>query len=204
MCTAIGSLVSGAGGAASAAKPAIGPSLAAYGQYKQGQFEKDMANYQASLSRDRAGYAQKQGELEAAQAELRHKQIVGAGLTAFAGNGVLLESRPGSAASLWEVDQAKSAAYDKELIRTNAELAAWGFATNADMIEAQGRWDSWAGKMGAAGTIVGAAGGALKSGMTAGMGGGSGAAAGGGSKYTSGGTASGGWGSGSSVNANVA
>ncbi len=138
-----------------------GAGMAAYGQYKQGQFQKDMSKYQAGLDRQRAGYAQKQGEIEAAAAEKRHGQLVGAGLTAFAGNGVLLEARPDSAAALWEVDQARSAAYDKELIKTNAELAAWGFKANASMLTAQGSMAAWAGTVGAAGTVLSGSGSAM-------------------------------------------
>lgn len=162
----------------------IGTGVQAYGQYKQGQFQKDMSKYQASLERQRAGYAQKQGEIEAAAAEKRHRQIVGAGLTAFAGNGVLLESREDAAASMWEVDQAKELAYDKELIKTNAELAAWGFKTNAAALKEQGKMDAWAGTMGAVGTIFSGAGSTMASYS---------ASKSSGAKYTSGSNPTGGW-----------
>lgn len=183
-----------------AAVTVAGSGVAAYGQYKQGQFSKDMARYQSGLERQRAGYAMKQGEIEAAAAEKRHKQLQGAGLTAFAGNGVLLEERPDSATAMWEIDQAKAAAYDKELIRTNAELAAWGFKANASALTAQGKEDAWAGRIGAAGTVIGGAGSAGMMGASAY--GASGTA--GGAKYTSGSNATGGWAGGASPSANIA
>lgn len=172
-----------------AAAAVTGTGMSAYGQYKQGQFQKDMSKYQAGLERNRAMYAQKQGEVEAAAAEKRHRQLAGAGLTAFAGNGVLLESRPDSAVAMWEVDQAKEAAWDKELIRNNAELSAWGFKANADSLLSQGDQAAAAGTWGAVGTVMGGVGSAgMLAAAAAGAGGSSG-----GSKYMSGSTPTGGF-----------
>lgn len=163
--TAAGYAGAGAGAAAvtdlvitGAAASVAGSGMAAYGSYKQGQFQKDMAKYNASLNKRRAWYAQKNGEIDAAAAEKRHRQLMGAGRAAFAGNGVLLESRPESATAMWEVDQAKEMAWEKERIRSNAELEAWGFTSNASALVAEGKNAAWAGNMGAVGSILSGAG----------------------------------------------
>lgn len=179
-----------------------GTGVSAYGQYKQGQYQKDMANYQASLQRQRGVLAQKMGEAEAAEAEKRHRQLIGSGLASFAGNGVLLESRAGSAAAMWEVDQNKELAYEKEKIRSNAELEAWGFKTNASALRSEGSNAAWAGNMGAAGTVLSGAGSmAAMGGMASSY---SGGGASGSGKYMSGSNATGGWSSGSSASASIA
>jgi hypothetical protein len=105
---------------------------------RQAGFASAMGKYQANLDTNRAAQAQTQGELNQGEAAKGAQQVVGAGKTAFAANGVLIESRAGSAASMWEQDEAANLAYEQSLIKANADNEVFGYLANANMAKAQG------------------------------------------------------------------
>jgi len=105
---------------------------------QQGKFAKGMANYQASLARNRAARAIQAGEFQAADAMQRRKQLAAEGQVAFAGNGVLLDTSPTSAPNMWDQDQAAARAFEVANIRDSARAEAWGHSTQATMDVLQG------------------------------------------------------------------
>jgi hypothetical protein len=104
----------------------------------QGKFQKDMANYQADLERQRAGIAKKNAEVQAHRLAVQRRMETASGLTDFAANGLLIDGDPNSAPNVWEQDMAAETAWQQEELRTQAMYEAWGFNANAGMLTAQG------------------------------------------------------------------
>lgn len=105
----------------------------------QANFARAMGGYQAALDTTRASQAQLQGEINQGEAAKQAQQVVGAGKTAFAANGILLEGRAGSAPAMWEQDEAAALAWEQSIIKTNADNEVFGYLANANMARAQGR-----------------------------------------------------------------
>ncbi len=106
---------------------------------QQAGFAGAQGRYQGALERIRGGQVQTQAEQNQAEAARAAQQVVGAGKTAFAANGILLEGRAGAAPAMWEQDEAASLAWEQGLIKTNADNEVFGYLANANMAEAQGR-----------------------------------------------------------------
>lgn len=113
-------------------------------ELQAGQYDKQagqagaMGRFQAALERSRGAQTQVQAEANQVEAAKVRQQVVGAGKTAFAANGVLLEGRAGSATAMWEQDEAADLAYEQALIKQNADNEVFGYLANAKMAEAQG------------------------------------------------------------------
>lgn len=97
-----------------------------------------MGRFQAALERTRGAQVLRQADANQAEAVKARQQLVGAGKTAFAANGILLEGREGSATAMWEQDEAADLAYEQALIKQNADNEVFGYLANAKMAEAQG------------------------------------------------------------------
>lgn len=106
---------------------------------KSASFARAMGGYQSALSKVRATQVQRQGELSQADAARARQQTVGAGKTAFAANGVLLEGRAGSAPAMWEQDEAADLAWEQALIKINADNEVFGLLAEGEMAAASGR-----------------------------------------------------------------
>lgn len=138
--------------------------MQAYSAYQTGKFNRDMNRYQASLNKQRAKISTDSAEREAADAALRRRQLVAEGKTQFAANGLLLDAEPASAPNIWEQDQAAELAIEQYDIRRNAQLAAWGFQSQAAMDEAAGDMAYASGRLGAASALVGGVGSSIQAG----------------------------------------
>lgn len=100
-----------------------------------------------------AAQLDKYEQLNLRESVLRARQRIGQGRTAFAGNGVLVDS--GSAA-LWEQDEAADAALERLDIMQQFEDKSWGYLMQANKAEAEG-YAAAAGQMGNAAAAAGQA-----------------------------------------------
>ena len=147
-----------------AAAYAAGIGVQAYSTYQQGKFNRDMNRYQASLNKQRAKISTDSAEREAADAALRRRQLVAEGKTQFAANGLLLDAEPTSAPNIWEQDQAAELAIEQYDIRRNAQLAAWGYNTQAVIDRSSGDMAYSAGRLGASSALIGGVGSSIQAG----------------------------------------
>ena len=154
----------GLGGGLNAAQAVIGIQAARM----QGKFQKDMANYQADLERQRAGIAQNNAEVQARRLAVQRRMETAEGMTGFAANGLLIDGDPNSAPNVWEQDMAAETAWQIEELRTQAVYEAWGHNANAAMLAAQGRMARKGAQLEMAGMALSGLGGAASSGAKAG------------------------------------
>ena len=138
--------------------------ISAYSAHQQGKFQSDMAKYQAKLATHRAAIATQEGAREAAEAAQRRRQDDASGLVQFAGNGLLIDQTPTSAPNLWEQDQMAELAREQYDIRRNAELAAWGYNTQAVIDRSSGDMAYSAGRLGASSALIGGVGSSIQAG----------------------------------------
>lgn len=148
--------------------------ISANAAIQQGKFQKGMANYQATLNRNRAERAIKAGEFSAADTLQRRQQLAATGQTAFAANGILLDASPTSAPNMWDQDQAAARAFEVANIRDSARAEAWGYETNAQMQILQGSMDRRAASSQAWGSMLSASASAFSQGASMSSGGGDG------------------------------
>ena len=87
----------------------------------------------AKQDRLRAGEVQQFTDANIQESVKEARQKVGRGLVAFASNGVLLEGREGTAAGMWEQDEAAENSYQQLLIQQNGENQIWELLTSANM-----------------------------------------------------------------------
>lgn len=136
----------------------VGSGIQAYGQYSQARAEKKAAFRQAELETQRAGEARARAADAALEQGERRRQLVASGLAAAAANGVALNASPLDASPMWEQDQEAVGAYETEKIAYDADLQAWGFLSNADMLRYQGKTATYAGRYRAWGSLLSGAG----------------------------------------------
>ena len=110
----------------------------------------------AKQDRLRAGEVQQFTDANVQESVKEARQKVASGLVAFASNGVLLEGREGSAAGMWEQDEAAENSYQQLLIQQNSENQIWELLTSANMKEAEG-YGNAAGAYGQAASAAGQA-----------------------------------------------
>ena len=92
----------------------------------------------------RAAQAQKEADEQSRRAAEMRRQLVGGVRTQFAANGVLLESRPQSAVSMWEADEENDLAYELSGIRERRDNEVWGYVWNGNQARMQGLFDAQA------------------------------------------------------------
>lgn len=125
--------------------------MTGYSQYQQGQYEKDLNNYNAKVEESRASQALDAGVAAEDAHRAKVRQLIG-------------QQRAGMGASGFEVDTgtfgdvlAESVAQgelDSLTIRTNAMREAWGYKESAKQSRAQGKWAGRAGTMNSFGTLL--------------------------------------------------
>ena len=96
---------------------------------KQGDYQKDMYDFNASIAKLQAEDAIKRGEREAIRYEKKGQQAIGASRAALAAQGVDVSS--GSALDV-QTDIAEQAAVGAVTIRNNAWRQAWGYKVQAE------------------------------------------------------------------------
>ena len=163
-----------------------GTAVSAYGQYQQGQAQKKMYDYQASVANQQQVLAQRTAEensrltQQAAMEDTKQEQrkyavLEGAQKAAGAASGI-------GSGSVSEGDIAtdtfNTKTLDEQMIRYNADLKSWdlnrnagmevwGLGTQANQYRAAGKNAVTAGKIAATGTILKGAGAAMSMGYGA-------------------------------------
>lgn len=132
-----------------------GGAVAAYGQHKQGEYQQDVANYNAKVGEQQAQMAEEAGVTAEQQQRTRVRQIMGAQRAAMAGSGAVVDS--GSFGNILD-DTAKTGELDALTIRSNAARQAWGYRTGAEITRAEGAMAKSAGNYAAMGTLLTTAG----------------------------------------------
>lgn len=120
---------------------------------KQAAASADLGRGNARNIRLAAAQLDRYEQLNLREAVMQAKRRIGAGRTAFAGNGVLVDS--GSAA-MWEQDEAADAALERLDIMQQYEDRAWTYLMQANKAEAEG-YAAAAQQMGAAAAAEGQA-----------------------------------------------
>ena len=129
---------------------AAGTLMGAYGQVQAGNTASAAASYNAKLAEEEARHAEvraKDAEARGATEEQRQRTMAAAFMgeqtTAFAANGVTLDS--GSPLQIL-ADTAEEAELDARTIRHNASMEAWGYRNQANSALAQASMSRWEGK----------------------------------------------------------
>lgn len=115
-----------------------GGAVSMYAAQQQGKFQKDMMNYQSDLERQRAKIAEQNAEAQTAQLAKQRRIQTADGMAGFAANGLLIDDAPTAAPNIWEQDMAAETRWQQEEIKTQAMYEAWGYRSNATMLNAQG------------------------------------------------------------------
>jgi hypothetical protein len=127
----------------------VGTALSAYGQYRQGEVDEQVARNNAILARYQMRDAVQQGTYRAADIEGEGKRVIGAARAAVSTSGV--DSSSGSAANLFTTS-AVNAGIDAQRAKSQAARVAWGFANEEQDTLARSRMARQAGILGSVGT----------------------------------------------------
>ncbi len=111
---------------------------------QQAEFTRTQSLWMAAAETQKAGIEQQEHDRELERVAKQRRLLIGAGLIAYAGNGVLLESRPDSAASRWEQDEMSDLAVEMVMMRHESDKEVWGFLRNSASIKFQGEQDAYA------------------------------------------------------------
>jgi hypothetical protein len=122
-----------------------------YGQYQQGQAEKDAARYNAKMSEYAAQDAQRRGEEEAAAIQRKAASLKSTQRAAQAARG--LDVSYGTAGDLQD-ETDFFGQMDASTARYNAASDAWNYRAQGKLARAQGKAAAYQAKMGAAGTLL--------------------------------------------------
>jgi hypothetical protein len=132
---------------------ALGTGLSAFGAIQQGNYAAKMGKRQNEIAQKQAEYAMAAGEFKAGQKYKEAGQLVGQGRTAFAANNVLLEGADSSPVD-WAGSMAAETAVDIAMIRSEAEMEAWGLRTAGQSALIEGQNAKQAGVMNATGSVL--------------------------------------------------
>lgn len=124
----------------------------ALGQYQQSKAESNMLKQNARLADQQARDARAMGAIQEERVRRQVRQAAGAQRAALGANGVDIGS--GTALDL-QADTAGQGEQDAYLTRANALREAWGFKVQANNYRNQAMLTRKAGKMAAAGTLLG-------------------------------------------------
>lgn len=138
----------------------VAAAIAAGSAYQQGQDKKKAAQADADMKHEQANIAIKQSQEEEAKLHTQSVTQIGAIREGIGASGIKAE---GSALDVLQMS-AQNAEADAQAIRTNGQRKAWAYNASASMSEMQGAAAERAGNWSAAGTLIGAAGGASKAG----------------------------------------
>jgi len=132
----------------------MGAGISAYGQMQQAKAEKKAAYRQADIETQRAVEARRQAADAALEQGERRRQLTASGAVASAANGVALNASPLDSSSMWEQDQEAVGAYETSKIERDADIQAWGFLSNADMLRWSGRMAKYTAKFKIASSLM--------------------------------------------------
>lgn len=130
---------------------AAGTAVNTYGQYQQGQAEKDAARYNAKMAEYGAQDAQRRGEEEAAAIQRKAASLKSSQRAAQAARG--LDISYGTAQDLQD-ETDFFGQMDAATARSNAAQQAWNYRAQGKLARAQGKAASYQAKLGAAGTLL--------------------------------------------------
>jgi hypothetical protein len=105
---------------------------------RQAKLERGLYKYQADLMDSRASVAEENAAIERQRLAVKRRQDAAAGMTDFAGNGMLIDDEANAAPNIWEQDFAAETAWQQEEIKSNAMYEIWGYKQNAKMLRTQG------------------------------------------------------------------
>ena len=140
---------------AGAAASAGGGLLGAYGTWKQGESELDLAREEANMLRVQAGQAIEQGDEQAALIRDKGKVVEGQQKVSYAAQGVLVGT--GSSGQVME-DTAQAVEADARTAKLNAAREAWSLRKRATIREDQGEAAYRAARLNAIGGVLGTGG----------------------------------------------
>jgi hypothetical protein len=130
---------------------AAGTAASAYGQYKTGQGQQEIANANASIDQQKATQAQQIGSIQSNQQVLRTRQIIGAQTAAMGASGGVVDT--GSSSQILN-DTQMSGTTNANIAANNSMQQAWGYDTQAGMERAQGAFSAQSGEWGATSTLL--------------------------------------------------
>lgn len=134
---------------------AAGYAVQAYNQHEQGQYEQDVANYNAKVGEQQAKQVEEIGNIQEQQQRTKVRQMIGAQRAAMAASGATVDE--GTFGNLLD-DTYMAGEMDAQNIRANAMKEAWGYRVGADMTRRQGQAAAAAGNAAAFGTLLTGAG----------------------------------------------
>lgn len=106
---------------------------------QEAEAEREYLNKKAAVEDARAQQTLDNATIEKQDLRKHQRMLQGQGKVAAAANGVMLEgSREESLASMWETDVAIEGAYDRAKVQHNADMEAWGYRTNANLMREHG------------------------------------------------------------------
>jgi hypothetical protein len=151
----------------------IGAGVSAFGAIEGGIAQRNSLNYQSQIAKNNAitagqnsVYAEHAGETQAAQTSLKSAAQQAKIKGSLAANGVDVNS--GSAVDVQESAR-EAGKQDTETTMANANLAAYGYRTQAASFDAQSALDKSAADNAVPGAILGATGGLLSNASAIGM-----------------------------------
>lgn len=146
-------------GATAAIGSAIaGGGIQAFGQYRKGQYERQIAYANAKIGDAQATDAIRRGTLAAGRVRTRTAQTIGEQRAAFGAQGIAMDS--GSALDL-QTDAAKFGELDALTVLDNARMESWALQTQAHNLRFQGDVAAKTGRQQALGTLLGTGGNVL-------------------------------------------
>ena len=138
-------------GMSAAVATVVGGGGQAFGQYRAGQYSRNVAYQQADILDAQARDAFRRGNINANRVNARTAQTVGAQRASFGAQGIAMDS--GSALDL-QTDAAKFGALDALTVLDNARSEAWGFQTQANNMRFQGDVAATTGRQQAYATLL--------------------------------------------------
>jgi hypothetical protein len=133
----------------------IGAGVSAYSAVQSGESQKDAANYNATVDRQRAQDALQRGAIEAAGKRDKARQIASSQVEAMSSSGI--STNTGTALDLL-TETAGLGKLDAMRSMNNARREAWGLKASADLDVFEGKAAKRTGYLNAAGTLLSSAG----------------------------------------------
>jgi hypothetical protein len=133
---------------------AIGAGVSTYSSIASGESQKEAADYNAEVGRQKAKDSMQRGAIEGAAQQDKARRIAAAQAEGAAMSGVRLDT--GTPLSLM-TETAGLGELDKLRVINNAQREAWGYQAQSNLDEYQGKAAQRAGYLNGAGTFLGSA-----------------------------------------------
>jgi hypothetical protein len=125
--------------------------MTGYSQYQQGQYQKDLGNYNAKVDEIKATQALEAGVAAEDAHRAKVRQMIGQQRAGMGASGVEVDS--GTFGDIL-ADSAAQGEMDAVAHRTNAMREAWGYRESAKQSAAEGKWAGRSGAMNSLGTLL--------------------------------------------------